>query len=176
MSHAESLKCAVLQIAHDSIKFHHTVGNRCAGGKSDSFSSGDLIQILALHEHVRAFLRVGLGYSRHIAHLGVEKSIFVKMTFIHKETVHAQLLKGHDIVLALLVIQFCKPHFQSPAGLLHLLNGIVFTSIIFEFCDGILNIINLPLDRCFLPFPGKRNPLKLAVADNNGVIIPCSYP
>ena len=176
MSHAEPLKCAVLQVAHDGIELHHAVGNGCAGGKSDALSSGDLIQILALHEHVRTFLRVGLGYSCHIAHLGVEKSIFVKMTFIHKETVHTQLLESHDIILALLVIQLGQPHFQSPAGLLHLLNGIVFTSVIFEFCDGILNIINLPLDRCFLPFPGKRDPLKLAVADNNGVIIPCSYP
>ena len=88
MSHAEPLKCAVLQVAHDGIELHHAVGNRCAGGKCDTLSPGNLIQILALHKHVRTLLCVGLGYTCHIAHLGIEKSIFVKMTLVYKETIH----------------------------------------------------------------------------------------
>ena len=79
MSHAELLQRAILQIAHDSIEFYHAVGDRSTGGKGNTLSAGDLIQVLALHEHVRTLLRIGLGNAGDIPHLCIEESILVKM-------------------------------------------------------------------------------------------------
>ena len=75
------------------------------------------------------------------------------MTFIHEQPVYAQLLKGHDIVLALLVIQLCETYFQCPAGLLHLFDGVVFSTIVFQLGDGILDIVDLALDGRDLTLP-----------------------
>ena len=45
------------------------------------------------------------------------------MTFIHKEPVNAQLLKGNYIILALIGAQFFQLGFQRFPGLFHLLDG-----------------------------------------------------
>ncbi len=171
MSHAQLLEGAVLQVAHDGVELHHGVGDRCAGGEGDALAAGDLVQVLALHEHVRALLRVGLGDARHVAHLGIEKGILVKVALIDEEPVHTQLLEGHDIVLALLVIELCKAYLQCPAGFLHLLDGVIFPSFIFERGDGILDIIDLPPDGRHLTLAGQGDALKLAVADDNCVVV-----
>ena len=98
------------------------------------------------------------------------------MAFIHKKPVHAQLLKGHHIILSGLVIESGKPCFQHAAGLFHLFDGIALTALVFGLIDRRCDVIYLSLDRSCLPFPGERDALELAVADDDGVIIPCRDP
>ena len=40
------------------------------------------------------------------------------------------------------------------------------------FCNRICNVVHLPLNACNLPFPGKGDALKLAVSDDDSVVIP----
>ena len=132
MSHAKPLQRPVLEIAHDGIELHHGVGDRGPSREGDTPASCDLIQVLAFHEHVRTFLRVGLGDTCYITHLCVEEGVFVKMALVHKEAVHTELFKGHDVVLALLVVQLCQSHFQGLAGLFHLLDRVVLPPFVFH--------------------------------------------
>ena len=95
---------AVLQVPLDGVKLHHAVGNGCAGGEDDTTASGDLIQILTLHKEVRGLLCFRLGNTAHIPHLRCQEQILKIMALIHKDPVNTQLLKGHYIILAALVV------------------------------------------------------------------------
>ena len=44
--------------------------------------------------------------------LCIEEQILVRMRLIHKEPVHAQLLKGHGVVLGALIIELLQPRLQ----------------------------------------------------------------
>ena len=112
MSKPQLLKGIILQVAHNGVKLHHTVRYGSACRKSDSPAAGKFVHILTLHEHIRAFLCVRLRYSRNITHFRIQKEVFIKMTLIHKQPVHAKLLKSHHIVLPLLVVQFLQLCFQ----------------------------------------------------------------
>ena len=94
------------------------------------------------------------------------------MTFIHKEPVNAQLLKGDYIVLALIGAQFFQLGFQRFPGLFHLLDGEILACMGFQFVDGGKRFINLLLNNAFLPLKGQRNALKLAVPNDNGIVVP----
>ena len=98
------------------------------------------------------------------------------MAFIHEKPVHAQLLEGHYIVLPCLVIEFGQHCLQHAAGLFHLLDGIALAAFIFGFVDRCGDVIDLSLYGSGLPLPGERDALKLAVADDDGVIVPCRDP
>ena len=170
------LKGVILQIPHDGVEFHHRVADGGTGRKGNPPAAGDLIQILALHKHIRAFLCVRLGDAGHVPHFCVEEHIFVKMAFVHKQPVNAQLFKGDHIVLARLVVQLFQAYFQRFLGLFHLLDGEVSPSLVFGIRNGRRNIVNLAFNRGNLPFPGQGDTLKLAVADDNGVIVACGDP
>ena len=98
-------------------------------------SAGQFVQVLTLHEHVAGLLRVRLRDACDVAHLRIQEQVLVKVAFIHKKPVHAQLLEGHYIVLPCLVIEFGQPRFQHAAGLFHLFDGIALTALIFGFID-----------------------------------------
>ena len=124
-----------MQIAHDRIELDHAVGDRGPRGEGNALSAGQFVQILTLHEHVAGLLRVRLGDACDVAHLRIEKQILVKMAFIHKKPVHAQLFEGHYIILPCLVIEFGQPRFQHAAGLFHLFNGIALAALVFGLID-----------------------------------------
>ena len=51
------------------------------------------------------------------------------MAFIHKKPIHAQLLKGDNIILSRIGAQFFQLCFKRFAGLFHLLDAEIFASI-----------------------------------------------
>ena len=83
------------------------------------------------------------------------------MRFVYKKSVNAQLLKGDNIVLPRIGAQLFQLRFQRLAGLFHLLDAEIFTSIGFQFVDGGKRFINLLLNNALLPLIGQRNALKL---------------
>ena len=93
------------------------------------------------------------------------------MAFVHKQPVNAQLFKGDHIVLARLVVQLFQAYFQRFFGLFHLLDGEVCPGFVLSIRDCHCDIVNLALDRGNLPFPGQWDTLKLAVADDNSIIV-----
>ena len=94
------------------------------------------------------------------------------MRLVHKKPIYAQLLKGDNIILALIGAQLFQLGFQCFAGLFHLLDAEIFASIGFQFLDGGKRFINLLLNDALLPFIRQRNTLKLAVADDDCIIVP----
>ena len=112
-----------------------------------------------------------MSNARHTAHFCVEEQIFERMCFIHKQTVYAQFLKRHHIVLFLLRRQLFQFSLQIFLGFFHLLDGKVIAVFLFRALNRGYNFVNLVPDDGALPFGRERNLLKLAVADDNSVIV-----
>ena len=89
MAKAEFLKRIVLEISHDGIELDHRIADRRSGSKGDPFSTRNLVHVLALHKHVRTFLRVSLCDASHVSHFGIKKQVLVIVAFINKEPIHA---------------------------------------------------------------------------------------
>jgi len=90
---------------------------------------------------------------------------------VHKHPVHAQLLKGHNIVLAVFGLQLFQPCLQPPLGPLQLLDGKPFAAAGLYFLDALGDLPDLFLQKTFLALPADGDALKLGVADDDGVII-----
>ena len=60
------------------------------------------------------------------------RTVLVKMRLVHKKPIYAQLLKGDNIILALIGAQLFQLGFQCFAGLFHLLDAEIFASIGFQ--------------------------------------------
>ena len=93
------------------------------------------------------------------------------MAFVHKKPVNAQLLKGDHIILALIGAQFFQLGFQRFPGLFHLLDGEILACMDFQLVDGGKRFINLLLNDTLLPLKGQRNALKLAVPNDDGIVV-----
>ena len=93
------------------------------------------------------------------------------MAFVHKKPVNAQLLKGDHIILSLIGAQFFQLGFQRFPGLFHLLDGEILACVDFQLIDGGKRFINLLLNDALLPLKGQRNTLKLAMTDNDGIVV-----
>ena len=98
------------------------------------------------------------------------------MRFVHKQSVHTQLLEGDNVIFAVCCPQFFQLLFQIFAALLHLFHGKTLTAGILQLRNGILDFIDLFLNDAFLPLKGKRNALKLTVTDDNRIIVTRSNP
>ena len=81
-----------------------------------------MIHVPALHEHIRGFLCFRSGDAGNIAHLGVQKEVFVGVCLVHVEPIYTELFKGYNIVLPLLRFQLLELGFQLLFGLLQLLD------------------------------------------------------
>jgi len=94
------------------------------------------------------------------------------MRLVHKKTVNTQLLKGDHIILAAVGAQLVQLCFQRFPGLFHLLDGEILACVDFQLVDGGKRFINLLLNDTLLPLKGQRNALKLAVPDDDGIVVP----
>ena len=94
------------------------------------------------------------------------------MALVHKKPVNAQLFKGNYIVFTLIGAQFFQLGFQRFPGLFHLLDGEILTCVDFQLIDGGKRFINLLLNDTFLPLKGQRDALKLAMPDDDGIVVP----
>ena len=99
------------------------------------------------------------------------RTVLVKMAFVHKKPVNAQLFKGDHIILSLIGAQFFQLAFQRFPGLFHLLDGEILACVDFQLIDGGKRFINLLLNDTLLPLKGQRNALKLAVPDDDGIVV-----
>jgi len=165
------LQRAILQIAHNRVQFRHRVAHRRTRGKNHPAPAGHFIQIAALAEHVRRFLCLACTQTCDIPHFCVQKEVFERVRFVHKQSVHTQLLEGNHVILTLIGAQFFQLGFQRFPGLFHLLDGEILTCVDFQLIDGSKRFINLLLNDSFLPFKGQRNTLKLAVPDDNCIVV-----
>ena len=162
---------ASLQVTHHDVHFRHGVRNGCAGCKDDAMSAGHFVQIHALHQHITAFLALCLRNACHIAHFGGNHGIFEIMRFVHHKAVHAQILKGNHIVLALLVVEFIQLFLKLFSRAFHLFDREILGTRAFQKCDLVNNIVDLPLQVHLLALCRKRDFLELAVPDNDDVIV-----
>ena len=93
------------------------------------------------------------------------------MRLVHIQPVYAELFKGHNVVLAGGVMELLQLGFQIFLGALQLLDGKALGAAGLEFCNAVLDLPYLLLQEPFLPLSGYGDALKLAVADDNGVIV-----
>ena len=98
------------------------------------------------------------------------------MALVYENAVNAQLLKGHHIVLAALVVKLGQSGFQRFSGTLHLFNGIILRMVPLGFPNAIQNAVDLPPQDGLLPLAGHGDFLKLRVSDDDGIIIAGGNP
>ena len=131
--------------------------------------AGQLVHIHAFHIHVAGLLALGLGDTGHAGHLGGDHRIFKIVRLIHHQAVHAQLLKGDDVILAALVVELVQLPLQLLFHALHLLDGKILGALGLQ-CSCLCHyIVDLLLQVHFLSFIGKRYLFKLTVPDHNNV-------
>jgi len=94
------------------------------------------------------------------------------MALINKEPVNAELLKSDRIVLAALVVELGKPCLQRFPGALHLLNRVTFRLLRLGLLDPSQDFLNLALQNGLLALQAHGDFLKLAVADDDSVVVP----
>ena len=93
-----------------------------------------------------------MGYARHVAHFGKHRKILESVGFVHHQAVYAKLFKGHHIILAGLVVELIQLFLQLLAHTLHLLDGEILGSFLFQLCHLADHIVDLALQVFDLPF------------------------
>ena len=93
------------------------------------------------------------------------------MCFIYVQPVNTELFEGDDMIFLFFCFQLFKPDFQLALCAFQLLNGVAFTTVPLHFHDTVRDIVDLFFQQPLLPFLGNRNPLKLAMAKYDGIII-----
>ena len=165
------LQCAVLEIPHHGIKLRHAVADRGAGRENDAAPACQLVHILALHKHIRRFLRFRCGQTCDIAHFCVEEQVLERVRLVYKQPIYAQLLKGNHIVFSVGCPEFLQSRLQSFPGLFHLFDGEAFAILGFHLSNGVFDFINLGSQNSLLPFCGHWDFLKLGMPDDDRIVI-----
>ena len=171
------LQGVILQVAHNGIQLYHAVRYRRTCCKGHTLAASDFIEILTFCKHIRGLLCIGLSNTSDVPHFCVEEHIFIEMALVYKQAVNTKLLKCDYIILAALVVQLLEFCLQGFLRFLHLLDRETLAIVLcLCFCNRKGDVLNLPLDHGFLPFRGKRNPLKLRMPDNDSIIIARGNP
>ena len=93
------------------------------------------------------------------------------MRLVHKQPIHTQLLKGHHMILLAFSFQLMQAGLQLALRALQLLDGKLLSAVVLQFGDALRDVLNLPPEQPLLPLLRNRDALKLAVADDDRVII-----
>ena len=176
VGHVVPLQGAVLQIPLHGVHLRHAVADWSTGREDHAASSGQLIHIPAFQEHVRGFLRFGSGKTGYIPHFRRQEEVLVGMRLVHKEPIHTQFLKGDHVILPFFRLQLTQTAFQLLTGALHLLDGELLTPHELQLLDALGDLLDLLLQKTFLPCLRHGYFLKLAVTDNDRVIVAGSNP
>ena len=94
------------------------------------------------------------------------------MALINKEPVNTKLLKRDHIILAALVVELGQPCLQRFPGTLHLLDRVAFRLLRLGLLDSSQDFLNLAFQNGLLALHTHRDFFKLAVADDDSVIVP----
>ena len=100
------------------------------------------------------------------------RTVLKIMALINKEPVHAELLKGDGVILAALVVELGQPCLQRFPGTLHLLDRVAFRLLCLGLLDSFQDFFNLALQNGLLALQAHGDFFKLAVADDDGVVVP----
>ena len=165
------LQGVVLEIAHEGVHLGHAVAQGCTRCKNHATASGDFIQIAALAEHIAGFLRLARTQTCDITHFRVQVEVLKRLTFIYKQPVYAQLFKRNHIIFTVCALQLFQFLFQRLAQLFQLLYREMLANLRFRFFDGLLDFIHLFLNQTLLSFCRQGYFFKLAVSDDNRIII-----
>ena len=165
------LQGVVLEVAHEGVHLGHTVAQGCTRCKNHATASGDFIQIAALAEHIAGFLRLACAQTCDITHFRVQVEVLKRLALIHKQPVYAQLFKRNHIIFTVCALQLFQFLFQRLAQLFQLLYREMLANLRFRFFDGLLDFIHLFLNQTLLSFCGQGYLFKLAVSDDNCIII-----
>ena len=92
------------------------------------------------------------------------------MCLVDKEAVHAQLFKGHNIVLRG-AVQLFQPCLQGPFRALQLLDAEFLRAAFLQFLDARFDLRDLVFQKMLPPLIGHGQALKLRVAHDDRVII-----
>ena len=106
-----------------------------------------------------------------ITHFRVQVEVLKRLTFIYKQPVYAQLFKRNHIIFTVCALQLFQFLFQRLAQLFQLLYCEMFANLCFRFFDSLLDFIHLFLNQTLLSFCGQGYLFKLAVSDDNCIII-----
>ena len=136
---------SVLEILLHGVHLHHAVGDGCAGSKHNASAAGQLVQIPALHIQVAGLHGLGLADVAHIPHFCKCGEVFIVMRLIDEDTVNAQLFKGHNIILAGLVIELVQLLLDRFLGSLQLLDGEIIPTVFLQFRNAVQHFIQLLL-------------------------------
>ena len=93
------------------------------------------------------------------------------MTLIYKQSVHTQLLKGHDIILFGLIVELIELLLDGFLCTLQLLYGEVISTVLLQLRNALCHLIKLLFEDRPLPFNGHRYFLELRMPDNDGIVI-----
>ena len=93
------------------------------------------------------------------------------MTFINEQAVYAQFFKSYDIIFAALVIELFELEFDILLALFELLNGELFTSVLFQLTDSINDLVSFPHQKGDLSFDAHGDFFKLRMPDDDGIIV-----
>ena len=93
------------------------------------------------------------------------------MRFVYKHTVNTQLLKGHNIVFLIISPQFFQSGLQTALGAFQLLDAEFLTAAFLQLRNAHGDLRNLILQKPLLPLPADGDFLKLAVTDDNRIIV-----
>ena len=151
MGHVVSSQGAVLQIPLHGVHFRHRITDGRAGGKDHAAPSGQFVHVTAFQKHIRRFLCLAGGKTRDISHFRRQKEVFVSVCFVYKKPIHAQFLKGNNIVLPLFRLQFSQAAFQLLLGSFHLFDRELLPTHEFQFLDALGDLLDLLLQKILLP-------------------------
>ena len=65
------------------------------------------------------------------------------MCLIHKQPIHTQLLKGHDMILLAFGLQLMQAGLQLTFCAFQLLDGKLFSAVMLQFGDALRDILDL---------------------------------
>ena len=162
---------SVLEILLHGVHLHHAVGDGCASGKHNASAAGQLVQIPALHIQVAGLHGLGLADAAHIPHFCKCGEVFIVMRLIDEDTVNAQLFKGHNIILAGLVIELVQLLLDRFLGSLQLLDGEIIPTVFLQFRNAVQHFIQLLLQDGTLSFQGHGDLFKLAVPNDDRIVV-----
>ena len=161
----------ILQIPLHGIHLGHAVGDRRSRGKYYAAPARKFIEIAALHKEVGRFLCLGLRQSRYVSHFCVEEQVFEAVRLVYIEPVYAELLEGHNIVLAALVVQLFELQLDLLLCLFKLLDRETLRVGALGVGYAVHDLVKLLLQHLPLAFYAHWYLLELRMPDNDGIVI-----
>ena len=93
------------------------------------------------------------------------------MGLVHENPVNTQFLEGDNVILSALVIELFQSLLNAFSAAFHLLHGKIVAVVALQLPNAVQNFLLLLLQNELLPLLGHGDLLKLAVADDDGIVV-----